>query len=530
MADGEPLDKQARLRRRRRERLLALLPRLYATRPDSALGTLVDVLAGRLAELDEATDRVLRDKWVALAGGEPRWDSGPHPLERLGAVLELPREPWEDVEPYRRRLRQSAPVLTQGTTTVRAMLTLAAAALDTELCPRLARLPSGKESAADTTLGLGMRPGTVAGCPGCATPGETCVYAPQEGLADLTTHTGTSPIQARLLLTDNPVTARSLVLAGLGHDDTFQVDNPSLAADRPVVMLRALEPLHFPMLRNTRSNGATLFAGELKEGEVLTLRPRRDAADTAPFEGYAPEGPALQRLTQPTGRAFVSRLDGQLEDVSDRIFYLHGGARFDVDRFAGNESPESTGARFALLDESVLTPLIEPGLGTWVYRGYAKRDIRALADAELVRRLEPEAPEQTTAGRVELTLEWWTRPPASFRLRIPMMPARGQEESGAVKELVRRTVERARAAGIRVAVDFPAPPRKEEHPLEELGWEARLGIQQREEARARDSLAVRVDARHEEKQPLAEERFSMQGIFDVTRLDWSHLAPDTGEE
>ncbi len=512
---AEPLDPRARLRQRRRERLLALLPRLYEVRPGSAMATLVDVLAGQLAELDEATERVLRDRWVALAGGEPRWDAGLHPVERLGALLELPREPWEDVEPYRRRLRQSAPVLTRGSTTARSVLTLVAAALDTELCPRLSRLPRETGAAADTTLGVCVRPGTVAGCPGCATPGESCV---------------SSPAVARLLLTDNPVTAHSLVLTGLGHGDTFLVNNPSLAADRPVVTLRALEPLRYPVLRNHRSNGSTFFAGSLEPGEVLILRPRRDAADTAPFEGYTPEGPALQRLSEPAGRAFVSRREGHLEDVSDRIFYLHGSALFDVGRFAGSDGAPISEARFALLDEGVMTPFVQPGESAWSYRGYARADIRALAEPELIGRLEKEAPEAPAAGRVELALEWWTRPPASFRLRIPQMPARKPSELTAVRELVRRTVERARAAGIRVVVDFPEPPHQEEHSLGETGWTALLATRAEENAQALETLKVGMRTTQAEAQPLAEERFSMQGIFDTTRLEWSHLAPDAEQE
>lgn len=525
---GEPLDKRERLRRLRRERLLALLPRIYGAQPEgSVVAALVDALAGRLGALDESAERVLRDRWVALAGGEPRWDDGPHPLEWLGELLGVRREPWEEPERFRRRLRASAPVVTHGSTTVRAVLTLAAAALDTELCPRLARLPEDSE-AADTTLGLGVKPGTLASCPGCADPEaeSRCHWdqeKPQQGA--VRGRAGQNPIEARMLLTDGPISERELAFTGLGHAQTFRVRSFSLAADRPVVRLRAQTEVRYPALRNVGNNGITLFAGTLAAGETLELLPERLEADVAPFVGYFTAGPALQRSLDAEGRARVRGPDGRvLRVVSDRVFFLQGRALFDVSVFSGPEARDARAARFALLERRVLTPLLEPGEVTWDYQGYTATDVKALADPVLAEALK-DAPASPTAGKVDLSLEWWVRPPATFRLRVPAIPTRAGVERSDVLELVRRSVERARAAGVRVSVDFPEPPRLETHPLREKTPAVAVTARGSEDARARETLEAKVGAKAKEAQPLGEGLLTVRGIFDATRLDWSRFAP-----
>lgn len=82
----------------RLRRLLALLPRIYATQTrGSAVGALLDVLAQRLADFDQDLQRVMRDRWVALACGTP--DDLPAAgddeaaLDRLGALLQITRLP-----------------------------------------------------------------------------------------------------------------------------------------------------------------------------------------------------------------------------------------------------------------------------------------------------------------------------------------------------------------------------------------------------------------------------------------------------
>jgi hypothetical protein len=545
MADGdEPLNPRERLRQRRRERLLSVLPRIYAQQPaGSVVSVLVDAMAARLAELDLAIERVLRDRWVALAGGVPPFDEPSHPLEGLARLLSLESEPWEQAdwtrpaeeweresdkaELFRRRVRHSAPVLTRGTTTVRSVMTLAAAALDTELCPRLARLPAGAKGP-DTTLGLGVRPGTRAHCPGCAHPeaSERCVWDKEEPKAGaVIERSGQNPILARMLLTDSPLTPRSVLLTGLRHGEMFKVRSFSLAQDRPEVQLVAIEPLSYPTLQNLGSNGTLLFAGHLKAGEALILRPNRLREEVRPFEGYFTEGPALQFLMEPKGQALVREQGGTFRDVSDRIFFLQGKAFFDVSRFTAEKDDDPQAARFALLQHEVLSPTVEPGEVTWAYRGFTSKDVQALAAPEITNLLK-DAPATPSAGKVDITLEWWTRPPVSFRLRVPQVPVRDAKLRDEVLDLLRRSVERARAASVQVSVDFPEPPREETHPLGDGTQAVGLVARATEDARMREKLQVRAAApQPREQQPLGEGLFTTQGIFDVTRLDWSRFAP-----
>ena len=547
MADGdEPLNPAVRLRQRRRERLLSVLPRIYGQQPSgSVVSVLVDAMAARLAELDLAIERVLRDRWVALAGGVPPFNEPSHPIEGLARMLSLESESWEranwkqpsqewqdeadHAELFRRRVRHSAPVLTRGSTTVRSVMTLSAAALDTELCPRMVRLPVGS-MAPDTTLGLGVRPGTRAYCQGCANPeaSERCHWDTDSGGAKagaVTERSGQNPIMARMLLTDSPLTPRSQLLTGLRHDETFRVRSLSLVEDRPEVQLVALEPLIYPTLQNLGSNGTLLFAGQLKTGEALILRPERTAQEVKPFEGYFTEGPALQFLMDGKGQALVRRMNGTFEDVSDYIFFLQGTAFFDFSHFAAERDEGSQASRFALLEHRVLSPTIEPGEVTWAYRGFTRKDVQALAAPEITDLLKG-APEQATAGRVDVTLEWWTRPPASFRLRVPQVPALEATQRDKVLDLLRRSVDRARAASIQVSLDFPEPPREERHELGEHTPGLQLKASFAEDARMREKLQVRAAvAQPQETQPLGEGLFTTQGIFDVTRLDWSRFAP-----
>ena len=513
---ADPLDRAGRLRRRRRERLSALLPRLLGAQPEgSVIGSLVDALAGRLAELDEASERVLRDRWVALAGGTPPWDQKSNPLEKLGLLLDIPQERWEELEAYRRRLRQVAPILLGGSSTVRALLGAAAACLDTELCPRLRRLPdtdaARKAGIQDTTLGLGVRPGTRASCPECEVPGKICPYETGERLA------ARGAVVARLLLTDSPVSRKSLHLRALGHDSRFQVANVSLALDRPVVTLSATARLSFPALHNVESNEVMLFAGALEAGETLVLAPVRFESDVRPFDGHTPQGPALDYLLAPAGSAVVQGTNTR--NVAGQIYYLQG-VTFGEAHFGR--------ARFSLLGRHVLSPGLDRGTNTWRLVGYTQRDVKAIADRMLLEGLAgaPEKPfEGNPDARGDLTLEWWARIPATFRLRIPEMPARaGPEERTAVLDLTRRTVEAARAAGVLAAVDFPEPPRKEQHPLGEGALRVSLRVRAKESQPGAEALKVGVSVRGTERQPSEDRRgLSVQGVFDVTRFGWSHL-------
>jgi hypothetical protein len=226
------------------------------------------------------------------------------------------------------------------------------------------------------------------------------------------------------------------------------------------------------------------------------------------------------------GRARVLDAAGRvLRTVESQVFFLQGKALFDRSVFAGDDEQGPDAARFSTMDQLVLTPRVDPGLTTWTYRGYTAADVAELVAPDLAELLR-DAPAQPRAGRADLSLEWWVRPPASFRLSVPQIPVPppGVERSD-VLELMRRSAERARAAGVRVAVDFPEPPREEAHPLGEHTPAVGLSTQAREDARAREALAVTAEAGRQEAQPLGEGLLTVRGIFDVTRMDWSRFAP-----
>lgn len=489
-----PLDPVTRPWRRRRERLLSFLPRIFGMQPEgSAVATLLDGLAHRLASLDVAIDRVLRDRWVATAGGAVRWDDGVDPLDRLAALLELERaEPWEDRERFRRRVRATAPILASGSTSVRSLLGLTAAALDTELCPRLVRDQ-------DTTLGIGVRPGTRAGCPSCATPGGSChwVEALMSGAEP-----AASPVVARFQLTDSPVSVRSLSLAGLGHREQFVIRNPSLFADRPAITLKALGPVTYPVLEQLASGDVVLYAGELAAGETLTFHPRRTAEERALFHGFKAAGVLPGRADDDHGRAVIVGPTGA-RDVSSLVYYIHEAA-FDRSRFGGDDAAlddPTPGARFAQLAAGVVTPPVEPGEVRWRYVGYTRFDLEAVAGDQIPPAVITGAPHDSRAGEVDVGLVWWARRPASFRLRIPLLPPPPPGASADdVNQLLRRVVDQARAAGVQAAVDIPLPPRREQQPLGER-------------------LAIAIAVEHTESHAVAESPLGLRSTMDGERHD-----------
>ena len=253
----------------RADRFWASLPRiLSARRQGSAIGHLVEVLGAALDRLDADLEAVMRDHWLELASGELLGDELPSPLERLGTALGVPREGWEDNERYRRRLRATAPVLGGGIGTPRVVLSLAVAALDAELCPRLARNR-------DTTTGWALSPGAVASCPvqPCHRGAGICPMARAR--------------LARLDLTDNPPEQREVHFAATAAGQRFRVRSQSLEADRPELELRAgAGAIEFPVIENLATNELLLFAGTLQPGEILAgpgrvwsqARPRHSTA------------------------------------------------------------------------------------------------------------------------------------------------------------------------------------------------------------------------------------------------------------
>jgi hypothetical protein len=170
-----------------------------------------------------------------------------------------------------------------------------------------------------------------------------------------------------------------------------------------------------------------------------------------------------------------------------------------------------------------MTPRLRPGQDTWTYRVYTRDDIDALAGADS-EELHAEAPEKTGSAGVELLLMWWARPIAAFRLRIVMNQAfRHLKEPGRM-EFVREVVERARAAGVTALVDFPEPVHRERWFVDERHRVAVKSVLSERTGLDECLSGIGLAQNHRERQGAVEGPMAFEGIFDVTRLDWSYAA------
>lgn len=518
--------------RSRHDRLRALLPRAYATDArDSVLGVLLDALADGLRGFDQATERALRDKWLATAeatrapidtppvvtielGGEPR------PLEHLGSELDLLRQPWEaDEQAYRGRVALLAPRITRGLGTTRSLLSFSITALGGEPCPLL-------ERSGDATIALGLPPGRLARCRACH-GGQDMPSGPCPLRAE-------STMSARLV--DNPRGVvglrREAVDPGHGGSATIHFDSDSLFADRPELELRIppdVAQAHVvPSFRSRQTGERIVVAHVLRPGETLRILPQ------SPNDPNLP--PHMQQwVDRPNPLSAVARVSGIAPEQDVPIISILGvsfdGARFGVDRFA----PEGDAPRFDTghFDDSsfdvaaaggrldVTTPAVVPGANTWDYVPLAPHVLAGLpgepaAGAEPLD-LDAEADLQPVA----LRLRWWTRPTARFQLRIPLTPTvRGVVALGAA-DYLRRMVDRVRPAGVTAVIDFLEPPIRESLDPSDGHHEVVLSIPEPLSPLDRQSTGQALPVEVLE----ALDGASFGGLFDVTPFGLSHLQP-----
>lgn len=310
--------------RPRRRRLLALLPRIFAEQPEgSAIGVLIEGMAAGLAELDEGLIRTQRDHWVNLACGDTTNGEADSALERLGTLLDIPRQAWvetvldatgkatnvtkvEETEAYRQRLILTAGVLTRGLTTPRALLELAIVTLGAEACPR-------QEIEKDAILAFGVPLGTMRRCRVC----------------QLNTPTPCPNTEMRVLeawITENPPLRRSIVSdPPLKPGGRFKVKSLSLVEDVPELRLKAIDkPVQYPSVQNRDTGEIILYAGEINPGEVLNLWPQIESEEAARYDSHDPVGAHAWRNQYPSGSAVLIGVDGSLQSVSAQIYFLSG--------------------------------------------------------------------------------------------------------------------------------------------------------------------------------------------------------------
>ncbi|MCG8422779.1 MAG: hypothetical protein MJE77_33100 [Proteobacteria bacterium] len=496
--------------RARRERLLGLLPRVFTAQPrHSAVGGVIEVMARALASLDADLQRTLFDRWIALASGDPPAPGAASAVALLGHLVGIRRLRGEATEAYRTRVLVTARVVTRGLTTPRALLSLAVAALGTEPCVHVS-------AQKDATLGWGMALGTTRRCAVCQ--GQKKGPCPNAGRRIV-----------EAWITDNPVILRQQTLAGLTPGTALSLANPSLVEDRPVVELRvpvnsSARPVSYPAVQNHDTREVTLYAGTLQPGEVLRVRPAVTEKELAPFDSHDSTGHHPWRVRQPGGSAMVTRPDGSVVDVTANMYYITGIAFDDPGEAIFGPLDDGQPARFGVLAQQVRTPLVRRATNSWRYRVLTPDDVRAVAGSD-AGELADNAPEQPGDTAVRITFTWWVRPPAAFRLRIPKSPwvRQAQLERGAL-ELVRDSIESARAAGVLAVIDFPEPALIEAQPLGDapVGIGAEAGFAEAEPlGDAAPDVQAHAGARDDHA--LTEESFALLGLFDHTRLDWSHF-------
>lgn len=531
--------------RTRHERLRGLLPRAYATDPtDSALGVILEVLGDLLRDADRDIERALRDRWLATAAGDrsaaaPNTEDAPGgspplptielaglmPLELLGAALDLVRQPWEvDHEAYRSRVRILAPMLAAGLGTPRVILAFALTSLHSEPCPSL-------ERQGDETRGIGVPPRRLARCRACRggrvvpPPGTPCPLR------------ATAIMDATVI--DNPRTRVELRRRRVAPGESgapIRVSSASLYAARPELVVSvpadaASGTSAVVSLRSLGTGEEFVIAQPVAPGETLHIRPSSPHDDDTPRHRQVwvdpPAGEAFA-----TAQAWITSEGGGRRNLDVEVVFAARGARFDAGRFVGDGDQ---GSQFANVRMAIETPALPPGDTTWQYRPLSRSELEtALADAgdamdeQRLQDLLAAAPETPCPDPVDITLRWWTRPPARFGLRIPRVPAVAAALEAGADAYLQRMIDRVRPAGVHPVIDISEPPKREELvPRDALDG---LTVRMRERVEPGDhgglaglQTSLPGDAVAPDHVP------GFIGIFDVTRFDISRLSALTTE-
>lgn len=512
---------------RRARGLRSSFPAAYDTRPHlSVLGELLDALAGRFTDLDEAIEQVIRNRWVRLAREDAPVDARDElqiqracitQLGRLVGAVPLPREP---LDRFRQRVIAQARILRSGVTTPRSILALATTALGLELCGKLDRLPP--QGGARVTVGHGMRPGTIAAC------GRPC------GSVRECPHQ--TAREAQMLLIDHPPDLRIRRLSGVRHNDTLELASESVEDAEPVLRLSVPlggKPVAWPSLQHAEET--LFFAGTLGPGETLLITPVCPDDESSGSAVLIDASQGRRRLEPGAVVYFTTsaRFEAEPPAPGSRVCFAD-----DADDAAADTK---TIIRFARFGETALrTPLLPAGGARWTVNQLDRKQLADMLGPDEATRRFAGAPEVVVAAPFDLEVEWTVYPAATFQLRIPRNQAvRDAEAHGAVA-LIQELVELARGAGIVAWVDFP-----QEHALgdvgpeaDERGWSSELWATIREPIAADDTLALAAELVHGERPsqddamlvnnevayPLFAGIFAADDVSIGTRFNTSHIA------
>lgn len=514
-----------------------------------------DQLSAVLADLPASdappSDRLLQAWRPPLAAYADQLKRGEDPLccasdglSRLGALVALHRmrparaddsieasQPWafEAIEAYRRRIQQTVRLLGEGASNPQALLRLAILTVGAQPCGR----PMQKLH--DTWIAHGVPPELeLRGCRDCSQ-----AAGPDSRRCPL------AWFEARLI--DSPLQQNSLTCSlGGGASCELEVFHQSLGEALPELTITAgtEAAITNPVLENRATGEQLLFAGTIPNEQQLRLQPEVGDAQRL-LETSEPIDPYPWRRQFPNGQALLGSAQ---TDVHSQMWLLSGSrfagdpdsgtpnteaARFDAAKFGGITQMQTGDnvlgigrlgrMRLGPLSATVQVPRLMPGRNLWRYATYDNGS--AWSPEELLRQKPADSPPPCT-----VSLTWWSRPPASFRLELEPLGDPGgaawmdqAERMGALAEL-QRWVQRLRPAGVRAEVGFLRPNLLDSQPLDEQPLALSVAHAWRETQSLADAaLTLLASGQLAEPHALGDGQPAWGAVLDVCRFDWAYL-------
>ena len=436
------------------------LPKTYATSDeDSALRHLIDALERRLQEVERDLIRINLSHYVEFASGDVLTRSVNENLDRIGALYNIPRviervvpnpdkdegqlleEHRQQLERYRKRLKDTIQIFLGGVATARAIVNTVAAVFGLEIVTII--LPNKQKTLTSNGLvfELNTDPYTTA----------ALLQRPERDEAPFVLEIIDHPLRqrARRVVDQEASVPYTVLHQGLngihpkitittGRDPTIKIGTFGQTQFNQVHFDFSV-PLAFPVINNATLGQAIIFNGTIPSEKVLVID----------FDG--------QNFT-----AFVDT-----EDVSDQLFFL-SGARFNHQTFGqSNFGVVVQNPRFVDLQPGVfnssqfgesvfrfvhpntlLESFLKPGINEWKYARLREafeplRKIKGLMEIILN--------ETDVLPRV-INFEWQERARAAFAMRIPRNIS--FLASDRERELFITTVNLVKAAGIEPIFEF----------------------------------------------------------------------------
>jgi hypothetical protein len=403
--------------------LLDLLPPPYTTAPDSVIGQVLNVFALEMEALQEDVEAMRQAHWVEFA---PRRAD----LEKLAALVDVARFPWEDARLFRARLAAFVTARLRG-------------ALGKEDIKRfVVDYLRRTEDALCELRGKERRPTVfVPGLSQCDDPFEKTQQ--------------TMPRFRPLEFVENPRRLRrSASLAAVGgrvpHLHRWEESN------------RGLE-------ESAAEFRVTGFAGRRTAAPVIV---NLTTGDLVGYRGTVPAGKTLRIVAagDDEPRRAAADIDG--DDVTAALFSV-GGFRPGVPFGPADE------------DERPLLPRVARGANRWTYISVGLFDVRGLDHfffAVPDERLRPGVFDQSsfdhaifpTGPAARLEMSWEEVEPASFEVRVPWYMV-VEQDAARPHEIVAEGLELAvgqlHAAGVRAEVRFvPFVERQPQRDRLRLPW------------------------------------------------------------